>query len=224
MCKNFRLCCTGSALKLKWRSEFEPVRLENLDVSAQPNKRNAGRRGRAARHCVVPVIAAPQSRAIPAYCVISDKALAAIEAQADWILEHIGVEFGTDSYALDLFSEAGAHIRQGRVRCPAGLARELCKTAPSKFLLHARDPSRTVVLGGDHVVLMPGYGAPFVTDLENGRRYATLKDFRNFVKLAYGAPCLHHSGGTVCEPTDVPVNKRHLDMVHAHLTLSTKPF
>jgi trimethylamine--corrinoid protein Co-methyltransferase len=35
---------------------------------------------------------------------------------------------------------------------------------------------------------------------------------------------LHHSGGTVCEPTDVPVNKRHLDMLLAHMTLSDKPF
>ncbi len=35
---------------------------------------------------------------------------------------------------------------------------------------------------------------------------------------------LHHSGGTVCEPTDIPVNKRHLDMVLAHMQLSDKPF
>ena len=34
------------------------------------------------------------------------------------------------------------------------------------------------------------------------------------------SPWLHHSGGTVCEPTDVAVNKRHLDMLHAHMTLS----
>jgi trimethylamine--corrinoid protein Co-methyltransferase len=71
---------------------------------------------------------------------------------------------------------------------------------------------------------MPGYGSPFVSDLEKGRRKATLKDFQNFVKLTYSTPWLHHSGGTLCEPTDVPVNKRHLDMVLAHLTLSTKPF
>ena len=35
---------------------------------------------------------------------------------------------------------------------------------------------------------------------------------------------LHHSGGTVCEPTDIAVNKRHLDMLLAHMTLSDKPF
>ncbi|MEO0762345.1 MAG: trimethylamine methyltransferase family protein, partial [Pseudomonadota bacterium] len=31
-------------------------------------------------------------------------------------------------------------------------------------------------------------------------------------------------GGTVCEPTDVAVNKRHLDMLLAHMRLSDKPF
>ncbi len=53
---------------------------------------------------------------------------------------------------------------------------------------------------------------------------ASLDDFQNFVKLTYATPWLHHSGGTVCEPVDVPVNKRHLDMVYAHLRYSDKAF
>ena len=64
----------------------------------------------------------------------------------------------------------------------------------------------------------------FVYDLDNGRRYATLTDFENFVKLAYMSPNLHLSGGTVCEPVDVPVSKRHLDMVYSHIKYSDKPF
>jgi trimethylamine:corrinoid methyltransferase-like protein len=68
------------------------------------------------------------------------------------------------------------------------------------------------------------YGPPFVRDLDKGRRYGTIEDFRNFVKLAYQAPAIHHSGGTVCEPVDVPVNKRHLDMVYSHIRYSDKPF
>ena len=52
-------------------------------------------------------------------------------------------------------------------------------------------------------------GPPFVRDLDKGRRYALIEDFQNLVKLAYMLPSLHHSGGTVCEPTDLPVNKRH---------------
>ena len=73
-------------------------------------------------------------------------------------------------------------------------------------------------------VLAPAYGSPFVRDLDGGRRYGTIEDFRNFVKLAYSTPFLHHSGGTVCEPVDLPVNKRHYDMVYAHMKYSDKPF
>jgi trimethylamine--corrinoid protein Co-methyltransferase len=63
-----------------------------------------------------------------------------------------------------------------------------------------------------------------VRSLDDGRRYATIEDFRNFVKLAYLAPSIHHSGGTVCEPVDIPVAKRHLDMVYSHIRYSDKPF
>jgi trimethylamine--corrinoid protein Co-methyltransferase len=97
-------------------------------------------------------------------------------------------------------------------------------TAPKVFTQHARNPANSVQIGGMATVFAPNYGSPFVRDLDNGRRYGTLEDFRNFVKLAYLSPHLHHSGGTVCEPVDVPVNKRHLDMVYSHLRFSDKPF
>jgi trimethylamine--corrinoid protein Co-methyltransferase len=110
------------------------------------------------------------------------------------------------------------------VRIPKGLARKLCATAPSSFTQHARNSERNVVIGGSNLVLAPVYGPPFVRDAAGGRRYATMGDFQKFVKLGYMSKWLHHSGGTVCEPTDVAVNKRHLDMLHAHMTLSDKPF
>ncbi len=102
--------------------------------------------------------------------------------------------------------------------------RALCATAPSTFTQVARNPAHTVEIGGDAVVFAPAYGSPFVRDLAGGRRYGSMADFENFVKLAWSIPWLHHSGGTVCEPVDVPVNKRHLDMVYAHLRYSDKPF
>ena len=110
------------------------------------------------------------------------------------------------------------------MRIPRGLARQLIATAPAQFTQHARNPARSVEIGGRNLVLAPIYGPPFVHDIEGGRRYATLEDFRNFVRLGYMSKWLHHSGGTVCEPTDIPVNKRHLDMLLAHMTLSDKPF
>ena len=202
--------------------------MARLNAKAKPDppagRRDRTRRGRASRHNA-PLGTLPfTGRRIPAYDLLGEAALTRIEDQADWILDEIGIEFRGDREALDLFAQAGARIQGERVRFAPGHARELCATAPRRFQLHGRDPTATVTLGGDNVVLMPGYGSPFVSDLKRGRRYATLEDFRNFVKLAYSAPALHHSGGTVVEPTDVPVNKRHLDMMLAHLTLSAKPF
>ncbi len=184
------------------------------------------RRGRQARLNARSDVAAPAKvrRRIPPYAPFPDKDIAQLEAQADWLLEEIGIEFRDDPEALEHLAGAGAKVVDERVRFPSGLAHALCETAPQEFELLARNPAKSLTLGGDHLVLMPGYGSPFVTDLDRGRRYATLQDFQNFVRLAYLSPYLHHSGGTVVEPTDVPVSKRHLDMVFAHLTMSDKPF
>ncbi len=161
---------------------------------------------------------------IPVYDLLNEEALLKLESHADWILQEIGIEFHGDAEALALFRNAGASVRGSRVRFDRGHARALCSTAPSNFQMYGRSPDSTITLGGAHVVLMPSYGSPFVSDLDKGRRYATIEDFRNFVKLTHASPYLSHSGGTVCEPVDLPVNKRHLDMVYAHLRHSTKPF
>lgn len=163
-------------------------------------------------------------REVPVYNVLNEEGLALIEANADTVLEETGIEFRDDAEALALWKDAGADVRGERVHFPKGLPRSLLKTAPSVFTQHARNPARSVQIGGDATVFAPVYGPPFVRDLDGNRRYATIEDFRNFVKLSYMAPSIHHSGGTVCEPVDVPVNKRHLEMVLAHITLSDKPF
>lgn len=158
--------------------------------------------------------------------MLAEEQLVSIERHADRLLEEIGLEIRGDTEALGLWKAAGASIEgDTRVHVPAGLARQIItRSAPAQFVQHARNPARSVTIGGRATVLAPAYGSPFVSDLERGRRYGTLEDFSNFVKLAYLCPWLHHSGGTVCEPTDVPVNKRHLDMVFAHISLSDKPF
>ena len=163
-------------------------------------------------------------RNIPNFEVLSDAALEIIETNAESVLAEIGVNFVNNPAALERWREAGAEIEGERVRIPRGLAGKLCKTAPAQFTQHARNPEKNVVIGGRNMVCAPVYGPPFVRDLDGGRRYATMGDFHKFVKLAYMSKYLHHSGGTVCEPTDVPVNKRHLDMLFAHMTLSDKPF
>ncbi|CAN5667428.1 MAG: trimethylamine methyltransferase family protein [Ilumatobacteraceae bacterium] len=156
--------------------------------------------------------------------VVSEEGLALLEHNAELILEEVGIEVRDYPSAIARFADAGADVDGTRVRFPRGLCRSLVATAPSTYTQHARNPANSVQIGGDATVFAPNYGSPFVHDLDNGRRYATLTDFENIVKLTYLHPYLHHSGGTVCEPVDVPVSKRHLDMVYAHLRWSDKPF
>ena len=186
--------------------------------------RGGGAARRAERSAVRIECAKFIERNIPNLEILNEEALQIIEANAETILEEIGVNFVENPAALKRWKDAGADVRGERVHLPRGLARALCKTAPASFVQHARNPERSVTVGGRGLVLAPVYGPPFVRDAEGGRRYATIEDFRNFVKLGYMSKWLHHSGGTVCEPTDVPVNKRHLDMLHAHMTLSDKPY
>ena len=163
-------------------------------------------------------------RGIPTYDVMDEQNLARIEAAADRILAETGIEFRDDHEALDLWHRAGATVRGTLVKFPPGLLRELVRTAPAEFTQHARNPANSVRIGGRNVVFAPAYGSPFVMDLDRGRRFGTIEDFRNFIKLAQSSPWFHHSGGTICEPTDVPVNKRHLDMVYSHIRYSDRAF
>jgi trimethylamine--corrinoid protein Co-methyltransferase len=172
-----------------------------------------------------PVIITGAKRQIPTYDLVSSEALDLIEAKSDQLLKEVGVRFVDDPEALRLFREAGAEVQGDRVRFdPVHLRQIIQATAPRTFVQHARNPLRSIELGGSNVVFGPGYGMPFVRDMENGRRYGTIRDFENLIRLTYMSPWLHHSSGTICEPTDLPVNKRHLDMVYAHLTCSDKPF
>ena len=183
--------------------------------------RDARRKARESKQTVnVPYI----SRKIPLMEILNEEGLQTIEANAETILQEVGIEFRGDKEALKIWKSAGASVNDELVQIPRGLARELIKTAPTEFIQYARNPARNVRIGGDSLVFAPVYGPPFVHDLDKGRRYGTIEDFRNFVKLAYLAPSMNHSGGTVTEPVDLAVNKRHLEMVYSHIKLSDKPF
>ncbi|MEM8497034.1 MAG: trimethylamine methyltransferase family protein [Pseudomonadota bacterium] len=196
-------------------------------MSERGGRRKAGGRGakRAARQQSQADVTAFIERKIPYLDYLNEESLEIIEYNADTVLEEIGIEFRDDPEALAILKDAGADVNGELVRFPRGMCRSIIQaSAPKEFTQHARNPARNVIIGGKRTVMVPAYGPPFVRDLDNGRRYATIEDFRNFVKLAYSAPGIHHSGGTVCEPVDLPVNKRHFDMVYSHIKYSDKPF
>src|SRR4051812_19314446 len=195
-------------------------------IDEAPRRRSGGREGRIAARAHAHIEHQPfLTRTLKPYEVLSEEGLATLEHNAETILQEVGLEFRGDEVALGLLRDAGADVQGERVRFPRGMCRQIVQaTAPRSFVQHARNEARSVTIGDPYTVLAPNYGSPFVRDLDNGRRYGTIEDFRNFVKLAYMSPNLHHSGGTVCEPVDVPVNKRHLDMGYSHIRYSDKPF
>lgn len=155
--------------------------------------------------------------------VLDEDQLVTLERQVDWIIEDVGIAFRDDPEALELWKKEGARVEGDIVRTSAEWIRGLCSKAPQQFTQVARNPERSVVIGGENQVFAPIYGAPFVRDLEGGRRYGDMKAFEDLVRLTYLHPNLHHGGFVTCEPCDVPVSKRHLDMLYAHMTLSDKP-
>ncbi len=195
----------------------------------EPNNRRRRTGGRvarnAARNAPVSNRAPFISRSLEPSNILNEEGLSLIERNADRLLSEVGMEFRDDPEILQIFADAGADIEGERVRFEPGMCRTIIKaTAPAQFDQHARNPANTVTLGGNNTVLCPSWGPPFVSDLENGRRYATLADFETLVKLHHAIPTLHHSGGVVCEPVDLPANKRHLDMLYTHIRYSDRCF
>jgi len=209
--------------------------MNDIQVAVAPRSRKGG--GRSARHSQrqggagrnAHLIAPYITRGVPPYDLLTEESLLKIEAGADLILAEIGIEFRDDAEAVRLFRAAGGDVTQlspttWNIKFEPGMIRNILKTAPETFIQHARNPANNVQIGGDATVFAPSYGSPFVMDLDRGRRYGTIEDFQNFVKLAQSSPWLHHSGGTICEPTDIPVNKRHLDMIYSHIKYSDRAF
>jgi trimethylamine--corrinoid protein Co-methyltransferase len=181
------------------------------------------RRGDTAQAEVSTQLAGQPVHNLPVYEILDEEGLETIHRASMQILSEIGIDF-YDEEALAILKEHGADVQGETARFDEALILEYAARAPSTFTQLARNPERSVVVGGNHVIFAPVYGPPFVMDMERGRRSATLKDFQNFIRLAYLSPYLHHSGGTVVEPTDLPVATRHLDMVYSHIRYNDRPF
>ena len=187
-----------------------------------------GRRGgrearRAARTALAVRCLPPLKRKLPLYEVLSEERLEQIHAAAMRILEEIGIEFREDQ-ALATWKAAGADVQDQRVRISRQLLMDLVARTPERFTLHARNPERSVEIGGDTMVFGPTYGSPFVRGFDGERRYGTLDDLRNLHKLAYMAPALHNTGSVICEPVDVPIPRRHLHITYSATRHSDKSF
>jgi len=197
--------------------------IEHAAEQGGTHRRAGGRIGRKALRSA-PMASFPTLvRKIPVYQMVPDEAIELIHNESLAVLEEVGCEFRDDE-AIAIWKAAGADVSDTRVRIDRALLMELVSKVPPEFTLNARNPERTVRVGGSNSVFVPMYGAPYVRDLDNNRRYGSLADLQNFHKLAYMSPALHSSSSIICEPMDIPVPKRHLHIIHSALKHSDKPF
>ena len=161
-------------------------------------------------------------RNVPVYEVANEEGVEMIHDLAMRIVEELGVEF-RDQESLDIWRRSDAEIDGYKVCIGRDTLMELVDKAPAEYTHHARNPERTVRVGGRNMVVSPSYGPPFILDLEGQRRHATLEDLNNLQKLNHLAASVHIAGGPIVEPVDVPVPHRHLHMAYSGLKFSDKP-
>ena len=159
---------------------------------------------------------------MPRYEVLSEQAMATLDAGWRRLMTEIGVEF-LDPRALQLFRDAGQKVEDNTVFLDPDFVLEQVAKAPSEFEVQARNPEHSIHIGGDAMAFGAVYGPPFVREGEV-RRDATMDDFRNFTKLAQSFPVMDSAGGIICEPSDTPLDSRHLDMTYALQTLTDKVY
>src|ERR687893_153955 len=159
---------------------------------------------------------------MPRYEILSEEAMDTLDRGWRRIVSQLGVEFMLPE-AVEYFREAGQKIEDKKVFLDPEFVLEQVAKAPREFDLAARNPERSVHVGGDHMAFSGVYGPPFIRE-GDVRRDAKMADFENLVRLAQSFPELDSPGGTICEPEDRPLDSRHLDMVYALQTLSDKPY
>lgn len=196
---------------------------ETIEIPTRKRKRSGGAAERRKARTRGPIVHLPTAvRNIPTYDVLNHEGLERIDDTAMGILETVGIEFREDRSA-EIWREAGAEVDGHRIRIPRELIRSLIKSVPAEFEYHARNPGRTVRVGGRSMVFGPAYGTPNVIDLDGVRRQATADDMRTLMKLHHVNPAIHYNGGYTQEPMDVAVPHRHLHMIESSFLTTDKP-
>lgn len=154
---------------------------------------------------------------------VSEAQLDRIHAASIAILRDIGIDF-RDETALRQWRDAGADVQGQRVRLQEDMVMSLIAKAPSRFEMRGRNPDHRAEIGPDTMTFATMQGAPCVRDLDGVRRASTLDDLRNINRLTQTLPGFHIAGGFTCEPTDIAVPWRHLEIMRSGLVDTALPF
>ena len=124
--------------------------------------------------------------------------------------------------ARALFQAAGAMVADEMVRLDPDLVMDLLASVPAPFTLAARNPAKSLRIGGRDMVFTSVGGPAYVMDIDGGRRDGTFAELCEFLKLIQGINVIHQEGGGPFEPMDLPAATRHLDLYLAQITYLDK--
>ena len=194
------------------------------DAAPQDQRRRGGRRERRdlrtrPDHAMLPQL----TGRLPLTAPMDAEQIERIDRASLDILEDVGVVF-RDDIALEDWRRAGADVRGERVHLDRALVKSLISTIPPTITLHARNPDKSVTLGGRQSIFVPMTGAPYLRDLEDMRRAPTLDDLATFHKLSHMLPAMHSTAHHIVEPMDHPISHRHLRITHSSILHSDKTF
>jgi len=132
------------------------------------------------------------TRRFPPLKVLSDEQVESIHRGTLRVLWTTGVLIEHER-ALKLFEQNGCKVDYDnwRVRIPPDLVEECLRRAPSSFPAPARDPSRTLMLGGNTLCLAVAPGHKTVDDRTWEPREATRKENYDAVRILDALPTVH---------------------------------
>ena len=136
------------------------------------------------------------------------------------LVSEIGIRFDHPE-ALAVLAAHGQRVEGDIVFLDPAWVLEMVAKAPGRFTFHARNPAHDLQVGGPNSIFLGVQGAPFVRRGDE-RREAELRDVQDLMRLAQVVDVLDLPGMWPCEPNDRPLDSRHLDVLHANVTLTDK--
>ena len=155
--------------------------------------------------------------------ILTQSDLSKIHTASMNILDKIGINF-YDPEAIDVFKQHGFHADGHTVHMRESQIRKALNTVPAQFLVAARNPEKSVTIGGNHLVMAPGYGASIMITADRKQREGCMDDYDNFCKLVQTSSALDMNGCLMMDPSDRLPRYAHMDMLKSNLILCDKPF
>ena len=155
--------------------------------------------------------------------ILDEEQIEQLHQAAMQILENTGIAM-MDEETLAIWENAGARVDKNnqRVRMDRGLVMEAVVKAPASFTWRARNPKLSNFVGENSITLAPHGGMVYVSDLDNGRRRGTLKEYENLVRLSQACNVIHYNGGELVALNDVDSSIRHLTRLYTDFLLTDK--